>query len=266
MQELNRDRLIDAVLQLVEVLPATSIERVAAIIASGPAAAPESLLTAFPTRDYRHLASTFVAAWSDTGKSAIEVAAMLRAASAARAAALHDSQVEVVWTGPDTAGVPSRSTEAVVLEIVDSAHQHLLLATYAAYRYPRLVTALQAATKRGVRVDVVVETRSAAGTLLSDEPAKAFAEIHGVTLYEWFRPQVGGSGHVRGRMHCKLIVADRALALVSSANLTANAIEDNLECGLLVRGGAVPGRLADHVAGLVRQGVFRVLTSGDAAS
>lgn len=252
---MSRDRLVDAVLHLVEVLPATSIERVAAIIASDPAAAPGSFLAAFPTRDYRHLTSAFVAAWSDTGTSVTEVVAMLRAASAARAAALRESQIEVVWTGPDTPDVPSRSTEAVVLEIVDSAHQHLLLATYAAYRYPRLVTALQAATKRGVRVEVLVETRSAAGTLLSDEPAKAFAGIHGVTLYEWFRPPV----QVRGRMHCKLIVADRALALVSSANLTTNAIEDNLECGLLVRGGAVPGRLADHVAALIREGVFRVL-------
>ncbi|WP_425454039.1 phospholipase D-like domain-containing protein [Nocardioides immobilis] len=38
-------------------------------------------------------------------------------------------------------------------------------------------------------------------------------------------------------MHAKVLVVDRRTALVGSANLTGHALERNLECGLLVRGG-----------------------------
>jgi len=60
-------------------------------------------------------------------------------------------------------------------------------------------------------------------------------------------------------MHAKLVVADRELAFVTSANLTGNGMEENLECRLLVRGGPIPGRLVDHVRGLLRRGVFQPL-------
>lgn len=50
-------------------------------------------------------------------------------------------------------------------------------------------------------------------------------------------------------MHAKLLIVDRRTALVGSANLTSHGLERNLECGLLVRGGAVPSRLAEHLLG-----------------
>jgi cardiolipin synthase len=48
-------------------------------------------------------------------------------------------------------------------------------------------------------------------------------------------------------MHAKLLVIDRMTALVGSANLAGYGLERNLECGVLIRGGPVPGLLADHV-------------------
>lgn len=44
-------------------------------------------------------------------------------------------------------------------------------------------------------------------------------------------------------MHAKVQVVDRRTALVGSANLTGYGLERNLECGLLVTGGAVPQAL-----------------------
>jgi phosphatidylserine/phosphatidylglycerophosphate/cardiolipin synthase-like enzyme len=176
-----------------------------------------------------------------------------------------EGKVEVVWTGPGTSEVPSRSTEAVVLEVVSAARHQLLLVTYAAFRYPPLVAALESAAAREVRTQVLVETRAGAGSLLGQEPAVAFAGIPGLKLYHWPPSQrSSGGGSLRGRMHTKLVVADRDLAFVTSANLTGNGIEDNLECGLLVRGGPIPGRLLDHVSSLVRRGVFQplVFTTG----
>jgi cardiolipin synthase A/B len=36
-------------------------------------------------------------------------------------------------------------------------------------------------------------------------------------------------------LHAKVIVVDRRVALIGSANLTSRAFEDNLECGVVLR-------------------------------
>lgn len=48
-------------------------------------------------------------------------------------------------------------------------------------------------------------------------------------------------------MHAKVMVVDSTVALVGSANLMGPALERNLECGLLIRGGPVPLALRDHL-------------------
>lgn len=112
-----------------------------------------------------------------------------------------------------------------------------------------------------MRTTVLVETREGANSLLSVEPAQAFSGIPGVMLFEWPLAERRHGRPRSRRLHAKLVVADRAVAFVTSANLTGNGIEENLECGLLVTGGSIPGQLADHVAALTRRGVFRPLTS-----
>ena len=51
--------------------------------------------------------------------------------------------------------------------------------------------------------------------------------------------------------------ADGQRALVTSANLTGNALELNMELGLLVEGGSVPGRLSQHFGELIDRGILR---------
>jgi phosphatidylserine/phosphatidylglycerophosphate/cardiolipin synthase-like enzyme len=55
----------------------------------------------------------------------------------------------------------------------------------------------------------------------------------------------------RAALHAKAAIADDHTALVTSANLTGFAIKDNMELGLLIRGGPVPGRLASHLRELI---------------
>jgi cardiolipin synthase len=57
-------------------------------------------------------------------------------------------------------------------------------------------------------------------------------------------------------MHAKCVVADGTCALITSANLTAHAIDINMELGLVVRGGDVPRRLRSHLLALIEGGVF----------
>jgi phosphatidylserine/phosphatidylglycerophosphate/cardiolipin synthase-like enzyme len=58
-------------------------------------------------------------------------------------------------------------------------------------------------------------------------------------------------------MHVKAAIADGHVALVTSANLTGAALEHNMELGLVVTGGSVPRRLAEHFRTLMADGVLQ---------
>jgi hypothetical protein len=51
----------------------------------------------------------------------------------------------------------------------------------------------------------------------------------------------------------KLIVVDRDVALVGSANLTGHAMDRNLECSVLLHGGPHPEQIHGHIRELGRQ-------------
>lgn len=69
------------------------------------------------------------------------------------------------------------------------------------------------------------------------------------------RPEIGGGR--RASLHAKCAVADGERLLVSSANLTEYAFTKNIELGLLVEGGDVPGRVQRHLEALITGGVLR---------
>ena len=54
-----------------------------------------------------------------------------------------------------------------------------------------------------------------------------------------------------GKLHVKAAIADEYAALVTSANLTGAALNENMELGLLVKGGSVPRRLSRHFMSLI---------------
>jgi len=64
---------------------------------------------------------------------------------------------------------------------------------------------------------------------------------------------------VPGSTPAKLAIADDHVLLVSSANLTQSGVGRNIEAGLLVRGGPVPARAAEHVRQLQASGTLERL-------
>jgi cardiolipin synthase A/B len=60
-------------------------------------------------------------------------------------------------------------------------------------------------------------------------------------------------------LHAKVIVVDDGIALVGSANLTNRAMETNLECGILIRGGPQPQAIRRHITELRARGNQRRL-------
>lgn len=202
-----------------------------------------------------------MAALFDAGSawSSVERAAYLRGAAAGYRCREREQTVEVVWSGPRTHAVPTRSTGEVLTGLIDRAGRELVLATYSAAEYEPVAVALTLASARGVDISILVETLEGAGSALSGrEPAAAFAAVCGVSLWYW---PVEKRGHPAAKMHAKIAVADRRELLISSANLTASGVERSIESGVLIRGGAAPERVAQHIGALQANGVLRPLPS-----
>lgn len=149
-------------------------------------------------------------------------------------------RVTPVWTGPASAAGDDRLTLAVLTDLIAEARRELILASYAAFPGADLRQALEEAVCRGVQLTLLLE-RSCDNPRFDggNDPLPGLA----ATRLCW--PQSARPD--QAAMHAKLLIIDRRVALVGSANLTGYAMERNLECGLLVRGGPVPGRLAEHL-------------------
>ena len=62
-----------------------------------------------------------------------------------------------------------------------------------------------------------------------------------------------------GILHVKCAVADGHRLYLSSANLTEYAFAINMELGLLVTGGKLPGQIERHFERLVESGVLKTV-------
>ncbi len=155
-------------------------------------------------------------------------------------AAAEQPTITPVWTGPDSTAGPTRLTLAVVADLIDAATAELVLVSYATHPSAQVRQALDRAVSRGVEVTLLLErpvdNQSFHGV---DDPFPGL-DVRRLAWPASHRP-AGAS------MHAKILVIDGRVALIGSANLTGMAMLHNLECGLLVRGGPLPGQVARHL-------------------
>jgi phosphatidylserine/phosphatidylglycerophosphate/cardiolipin synthase-like enzyme len=216
-----------------------------------PSARADALAVA-PVPVFRRAASGILDAWNaEPAVLGVVVAAALSAAVETADAVRATQALDVVWTGPASAEVPVRLTREVLLEIIAGATSSLIIVSYAAYKVPEVVSAVADAARRGVDVRFILESAAGSGGRLSFDAAQAFRSLDRVSLYKWPTEYRRSEGGRHGLMHAKAAIADEHVAFITSANLTASAIEANMELGLLVRGGAVPRRLARHFRALI---------------
>jgi cardiolipin synthase len=174
---------------------------------------------------------------------------MLAGAAHAVSRARLQQSVSVVWTGPESGVSSSRLTAAAVIDLINAARSEILLVSYATHNEPSIKAALSAATARNVAVTLLAERQednpsyTAAGT--------PFSGLNVLRLHWPASSRAPGAA-----LHAKIIVVDDHVALVGSANLTSRAMESNLECGILIRGGPQPRAIHDHITGLRAAGVL----------
>lgn len=247
--------LLDAVVDLVALVSPSKVRTVASAL-RGLTSSDEATVanTLADTPAGRAAVARVQAAWAQVHVSGDEVAGMLLGASEARLRVERELSVELVWTGPTTRFVPTRRTDQVLLDLITSARADLFLVSFVAYDVRTVLTAMNHAVSRGVRLRVLLEaSTNHGGTLNIDPAATTRASVPTAELYTWKEKPVPFVG---GKVHAKVAVVDGARAFITSANLTGHALEKNMEAGVLVNGGPLPKTLCDHLQALIDVGVI----------
>lgn len=185
---------------------------------------------------------------------AVAIRSIARSATASAAS----QQIELVWTGPATTFIPMRRTEQVVQQVVDSATRRLWITSYVFVNPEGIAPNLKAAAERGVEIIAILEPPKSRGGAIDHDPAGNLSAILPTArIYEWTPSSKRRAGWTAsGCVHSKSIVADVDIAFVTSANFTSSAMERNIEMGVMIKGGLLPSRIADHLGALVASGVF----------
>jgi phosphatidylserine/phosphatidylglycerophosphate/cardiolipin synthase-like enzyme len=157
------------------------------------------------------------------------------------------SSVDVVVTGPDSPDAPVRLTSEVVRQLIDGAHQRVTLISFAAYQVASILSALDAAATRGVRIDLILESPE---HLDGGGGAVAYAKYR---TYQWPADRREPSD---AKLHAKAVIVDSRDVLLTSANMTSAAYDKNIELGVLCRGGTTAQRVQRHFDSLIARGIL----------
>ena len=201
----------------------------------------------------KKLICDFGEAAAESGLSPQEIASALVAAAVTADRFYAENKVDILWTGPTTTAVPVRRMEQALCELIDSARKKLLIVSFVAYKAEKVYSAIRSAIERGVHVAFLTEASKENGGSLDVDPAdllkKKFPEAD---FYRWENPDTSHPAVV----HVKCAIADESRALVTSANLTGAAMDNNMELGLMISSRRVSSRMAAHFTALVTEQIL----------
>lgn len=200
----------------------------------------------------------------ELGVSPVAVALAIRCATENDEWWRSNQRLRLIWTGPDNPADTLGLTRSTFLGVIAAAKRELWIVSFAAYGVQSVVDALLQLPKE-VQVNFLLEAADE-GDMLKDDSIKELAAIleERAQFYIWPREKrpLHPSGNVAS-LHAKCVLADEAVMLVSSANLTEAALERNMELGLLVEGGREPAELLQHLHWLVSHGEVSRLSFDD---
>ena len=168
---------------------------------------------------------------------------------------------DLVLSGPEVAGIPTRDTAAVMHALIEQSEKEVLLVGYAVHRARGLFERL--AKRMALRPDLKVWfclniQRRPRDTSLGSEIVRRFAIDFVNKHWPWeprpdiyYDPRsVENTGTTMASLHAKCLLVDRREALITSANFTEAAQKRNIEAGVLVRYIPLVERLASYFDGL----------------
>lgn len=175
-----------------------------------------------------------------------------------------EQHIELLWTGPSPASrIPARRIDQVLYDLIGSAKREILLVTFAAHKIPRLTDGLVKALNRGVHVRLILEFEETSEGQLSMDALNAFPEVicQRAKIYYWPLDKRERNAYGKpGKLHAKVAVIDDQ-AVLSSANLTDDALNRNLELGTLFSSDEIIQRLREHFDSLCADGTLKLWKS-----
>ena len=226
-----------------------------------PVDCAESLITAITL-----LESTYgVEGAKASLREAAETAIAIRQSSAIRNIS---DLVQLASSGPIVEGVPMQQTAAVFSSMISNARTEVLItgyvATFARELLEPVADFLEADHSR--KATIVLDFRRENDTSLSSDLASRRAEQFWTGQWRvgarraklYYDPRgLEPNRNERAAMHAKVVVVDRSVAFVTSANLTDRAQNDNIELGVLIRHAPIAKQLHDYFEGLCARGLLK---------
>ena len=97
------------------------------------------------------------------------------------------TSAELVWTGPDVSESGLRKTGQALLQLINDAREELTIVSFAVYRIPEIVAALERALTRGVSLRLIAERTSVerASSILNVEANLGSVIMEKAALFVW---------------------------------------------------------------------------------
>ena len=192
------------------------------------------------------------------GISGRAVAAWIRALEHASTRA---PSPDLVWSGPEVPGLHARDTRRVYEELVGGAERSVWVSTYAYFDGPQAFGHLAQRMDNvpGLRVTLLLNIqRARRDTTAADQLVRRFTDRFWGTDWPgssrpavYYDPRSLDPSGPSGVLHAKAVVVDDEAVFITSANLTAAALDRNIELGLLIRDRALAAGVANHFQGLI---------------
>lgn len=253
-------------------LPENLRERLAAALRAGLLAPPYSAAALAATLGQARGVdlAPIQRALAEIDSGGISPSGVALALAAAAHAQARQHRPELVWSGPEVAGLHARDTARVYDELVAGAQRSLWISTYVYYDGPKafatLAQRMDALPQLAVTLLLNVGKDSGSGWSADPDPVVAFArrlwerEWPGMRRPEvFYDPRALDPGRGSAVLHAKAIVADERVSLVTSANLTERAFESNIEAGILSHDEALARSIVLHFRTLIDKGLLLAL-------
>jgi PLD-like domain len=177
--------------------------------------------------------------------------------------------LQLVLSGCQSEGVPTRDTAAVVQTLFAAAQKEVVIAGYAFHRadaiFAPLAAKMQANPELSVRIIMDVKRPYQNKTIAQDLVRKASADFWKKSWPWQPRPMLYYDPRAlalepaqHASMHAKFVLVDRTHALITSANFTYAALNKNIEVGVLLCGASLNQQLALFAEALIMQHIEQI--------
>jgi cardiolipin synthase len=188
--------------------------------------------------------------------------ALVAAETASYWAKQAQASVDMVWTGPSSGSFTARRIDQILYDLLAGAKEQVFLITFAAYRVARLSATLCAAQARGVKITLLLETAVDSDGQLSNNALDAFSDLRldQIEVLQWPKANRSlNSAGKPGKLHAKCAVVDDAV-VISSANLTDDAFNRNMEMGVVAHDARLAESMRQHFRELKNTGILKVIS------